>query len=194
MLASIATLYVSPTANAASTLKLIPPLPAAMDLCSARALMMTSKNSSEVVQAMLALFKEETKTFGSMFHLNVPDVPASPARRCCMRRGAGRCRGVVSELAATQVCAFHQARNKGDLNLDATRRLSTVAPEAFNQIFRSGIVPNLDGMRAVALDLLDQIYHNGTWGDNNFVQNIAANMVRREIHERPMRRRYQMRV
>ena len=158
-----------------------------MDIYSARALRMTSKNSSEVVQAMHMRFKEETTTFGSIFHLNVPEIPVSPARRCCMRRGAGRCRGVVSELAATQMCAFHQARNKGDLNLDAMRRLSTVAPEAFNQIFRSGIVPNLDGLRAADLDLLDRICRNGTCGDRTFVQHIVANTVRREIHERTVR-------
>ena len=148
---------------------------------------MTSKNSSEVVQAMHMLFKEETTTFGSMFHLNVPEIPVSPAHQCCMRRGAGRCRGVVSELAATQMCAFHQARNKGDLNLDAMRRLSTVAPEAFNHIFRRGIVPNLERLRAADLDLLDRICRNGTCGDRTFVQHIVANTVRREIHERTVR-------
>ena len=90
--------------------------------------MITSRNN-QVVEALLTCFKEEAKTFGrdSML-VYVPNAPMSPAQRCRMRRGGGRCRGVVSELAATQRCAYHQVRDTGDLKMNETRCMSANSP------------------------------------------------------------------
>ena len=52
---------------------------------------------------------------------DVPEVPVSPVNRCRMKRGRGRCRGTASELALTQMCAYHQTRQTGDLNVDGLR-------------------------------------------------------------------------
>ena len=107
-----------------------------MDLSSARALLVASKNN-RVQENMITLFKEETKTFGrsSIFERDVPEVPVPPANRCRMKRGRGRCRGAVSELALTQMCAYHQTRQPGDLNVDGLRCFYASNPGLFQLIF-----------------------------------------------------------
>ena len=125
--------------NIRSTLKLKRPPPSnkkRMDLSSARSLMMTSKHNKGV-EVMLTLFREEAKTFGrsSVFAIDGSAVPVSPETRCCMRRGGGRCRGAVPELAVTQMCAYHQVHKIGDRNLDGMRCFSTANPGLFNLVF-----------------------------------------------------------
>ena len=95
-----------------------------MDHRATSALTITNKNN-KVVETLLACFKEHTKTCvrDSKF-VYVPEVPMPPAQRCRMRRGGGRCRGVVSELATTQLCAYHQVRGTGDLKMNETRCMS----------------------------------------------------------------------
>ena len=98
--------------------------------------MMTS-NNNRAFEVMLTLFKDETKTFGrnSILRRDILDVPAPPAIRCRMPRGRGRCRGTISELSLTQMCAYHQARQTGDVNLDNVRRLSTASPGLYTLVF-----------------------------------------------------------
>ena len=107
-----------------------------MDLSTARALKIVC-NINRVQEIMVTLSKDETKTFAlnSMLHQDVPDAPLSPANRCRMKRGGGRCRGTVSELSLTQMCTYHQVRRTGDLNLDGLRCFSTAHPGLFQSVF-----------------------------------------------------------
>ena len=107
-----------------------------MDLYSARSLMISSNNNT-VVDVMITLFREESKEFAlrsRYFSHNVSNPPMPPVLRCRMHRGGGRCRGVVSQLALTQMCTFHQVRRTGDLNLDGLRCLSTAHPSLFRLV------------------------------------------------------------
>ena len=128
---------------------------AAMDLSSAQALLLVCK-SNAVQQVMLTGYKEEAKAFAHnsrRFSRDIPEPPVPPANRCRMRRGGGRCRGAasevsiaqmwfgqcrcaVSELSITQMCAYHQARHVGDLNVDGARRLSVQNSRLFQWDFQ----------------------------------------------------------
>ena len=94
--------------------------------------MITSRNN-QVVEALLTCFKEEAKTCGRDSRLvYVPEVPVPPAQQCRMRRGGGRCRGVVSELATTQSCGDHQVRGTGDLKMNEMRCVSAKKRKLFH--------------------------------------------------------------
>ena len=110
-----------------------------MDLPSARALLFACK-SNDAQQVMLLLcYNEEAKAFvqNSAFSRAVPEQPVPPVNRCIMRRGGGRCRGAASEVSITQMCAYHQVRHTGDLNLDGMRRLSVDHPGLYRQVFHA---------------------------------------------------------
>ena len=95
----------------------------AMGLQTAHALLMVAKKN-RVVDVMLTLYKDEVKTFGrnSIMRDCIPEDPVLPANRCCINQGGGRCRGAAGELSITQLCAYHNAREIGDLLLDRLRR------------------------------------------------------------------------
>ena len=115
-----------------------------MDLSTARALQIVCKNN-RVQEVMLTLFKEEVKTFilqpfgpgrdSSWLFRDVPRVPAPPVNRCRMRRGRGRCRGTASELALTQMCAYHQGRGNGDLRVNDLRCMASSDPVLYRLVF-----------------------------------------------------------
>ena len=97
--------------------------------------MMTSKKN-RAFEVMLKLFKDETTTFAlnsRYFSHGVSNPPMPPVLRCRMPRGGGRCRGVVSQLALTQMCSNCQVRNPGDLNINDLRCLST-SDQGFYQL------------------------------------------------------------
>ena len=94
-----------------------------MDLQTAHALLMVAKKN-RVVDVMLTLYNDEVKAFGrvSIMRDLIPEDPVLPTSRCCVDGGLGRCRGVACELSITQMCAYHSARNIGDLQWDYLRR------------------------------------------------------------------------
>ena len=121
-----------------SCCKGIPPPVKAMDLSSAHALLLACK-SNAVQQVMLTCFKEEAKAFAQNsrhFSRDIPEPPVPPATRCRMRRGGGRCRGAASEVSIAQMCAYHQARHVGDLNVDGVRCLSVQNSRLFQRVFQ----------------------------------------------------------
>ena len=88
---------------------------------------------------MLTMYKDEVKAFArnpSLFFREIREIPAPPVNRCRMRRGRGRCRGTASELALTQMCAYHQERRTGYLNVGGLRCMSTSNPGLFRLMFR----------------------------------------------------------
>ena len=109
----------------------------AMDFSTTCMLKMVCK-SNRVQEVMLTLFKEEVKTFihgpfgpgrnSSWICRDVPEVPVPPVNRCRMKRGSGRCRGTASELALMQMCAYHQERHQGYLNVDGMRCIPVSNP------------------------------------------------------------------
>ena len=108
-----------------------------MDLASACALKTTCKNN-RVQEIMLTMYKDEVKTFArnnSLFFRDIIQVP--PMNRCRERRGRGRCRGAPSELALTQMCAYHQERRTGDLNVNNLRCLASADPLFFRVVFHT---------------------------------------------------------
>ena len=108
-----------------------------MLLSTARTLTIVCKNN-RAQEVMLTLFEEEVKTFGrssSIFDRAVPEVPVHPVNRCRMKRGGGRCRGTTSELALTQMCAYHQTRQIGDFNVDGLRCFHASSPGVFQLMF-----------------------------------------------------------
>ena len=105
-----------------------------MDLATACALTMCCRNN-RVQEIMLTMYKDEAKTFArnnSLFFLDIIQVP--PMNRCRERRGRGRCRGAPSELALTQMCAYHQERRTGDLNVNCLRCLASADPLFFRVV------------------------------------------------------------
>ena len=108
-----------------------------MDLSSARALMLACK-SNAAQHIMLTCYKEEAKAFAQtneLFSRVVPEPPVPPVVRCRIKRGRGRCRGAVSELSITQMCAYHQDRRCGDNNVEAVRLLAVQSPRLFRLVF-----------------------------------------------------------
>ena len=106
-----------------------------MDLAAACALTMCCRNN-RVQEIMLTMYKDEVKTFArnnSLFFRDIIQVP--PMNRCRERRGKGRCRGAPSELALTQMCAYHQTRRTGDLNVDSLRCLASSDPLFYRVVF-----------------------------------------------------------
>ena len=106
-----------------------------MDLFSACALTMVCKNN-RVQEIMLTMYKDEVKAFArknSLFFRAI--IQAPPMNRCRERRGKGRCRGAPSELALTQMCAYHQERRTGDLNVNCLRCLASADPLFFRVVF-----------------------------------------------------------
>ena len=112
-----------------------------MDLPSARALMLVCKSNdaihSEAIQVMLLCYTEEANAFArnSAFFPDAHEQPVPPVNRCVMRRGGGRCRGAASEVSITHMCAYHQVRHTGDLNLDEMRRFSVDHPGLYRLVF-----------------------------------------------------------
>ena len=105
-----------------------------MDLFSACALTMVCKNN-RVQEIMLTMYKDELKAFARKNSLFFRDIiPVPPMNRCRMRRGGGRCRGTPSELALTQMCAYHQERHTGDLNVNHVRCLASSNPGLFRRL------------------------------------------------------------
>ena len=120
-----------------------------MDRSTACALKMVCK-SNEVQDVMRTLSKEEVKRFihghvgpgrnSSLIFRDAPEVPVPPVNRCRMKRGRGRCRGTPSELALTQMCADHQTRQTGDLNVDGLRCFYASSPGLFQLMFAATLL------------------------------------------------------
>ena len=105
-----------------------------MDLSTACALKMVCK-SNRVQEIMLTMYKDEVRAFARknlLFFNHISSVP--PMDRCRMRRGGGRCRGTPSELALTQMCAYHQERHTGDLSVNNVRCMSASNPGLFRRL------------------------------------------------------------
>ena len=99
---------------------------------------MLACKSSAVQHIMLTCYKEEAKAFAQtnqLFSRVVPEPPVPPVVRCRIKRGRGRCRGAVSELSITQMCAYHQRQRAGDNNIGAARRLAVQAPGLYRLVF-----------------------------------------------------------
>ena len=121
-----------------------------MDLSSARALM-TSSKYFKVQRIMLDQYKEEAKEFAlnsRYFNQDVSNPRLPPVLRCRMPRGRGRCRGVVPQLALTQMCSNCQERNAGDLNIDGLRCLST-SDQGLYQLVVLGDAPLVVGRHRI---------------------------------------------
>ena len=113
-----------------------------MDLATACALTMTCKNN-RIQEIMLTMFKDEVRAFARkslLFFNHITPVP--PIIRCRMQRGGGRCRGTPSELALTQMCAYHQERHTGDLNVNHVRCMASFDPVLYRVVFAARIMQN----------------------------------------------------
>ena len=107
-----------------------------MDQTSARALLLTCKHHP-VHSILLELFREDVREFARSVPFFSRDVQPlrAPADRCREARGGGRCRGRVSEIAVTQLCAYHQVRRTADLNIEGARLFRTADPDLFRRVF-----------------------------------------------------------
>ena len=104
-----------------------------MDLSSAQALLLVCK-SNAVKQVMLTGYKEEARAFANFWWPHCSSFPeplARPATQCRMRVGSEQCLCAVSELSVTNMCAYHQVRHRGDLNVDAMRAWVVREPYLF---------------------------------------------------------------
>ena len=106
-----------------------------MDLRSARALLLACKDNP-VQGILMESFREDVREFARSVPLFSPDVQPlrAPADRCREARGGGRCRGRVSEIAVTQLCAYHQVRRTADLNIEGARLFRTAHPHFFRRV------------------------------------------------------------
>ena len=105
-----------------------------MDLATACALTMCCRNN-RVQEIMLTMYKDEVKAFArnnSLFFRDI--IQVSPMNRCRERRGRGRCRGAPSELALTQMCAYHQERGIGDLRVNDLRCMASSDPALYRLV------------------------------------------------------------
>ena len=104
-----------------------------MDLFTARALLLTTKNApptlDRVVRVLLQTFLTETWQWAVLcrYCSRLLKAPIYPARRCRMKRGRGRCRNIVSDIAIVQFCSYHQQHCIADKDIAFARYISHAA-------------------------------------------------------------------
>ena len=105
-----------------------------MDLSAACTLKMACQNN-RIQEIMLTMYKDDVKEFARKTLVIFRDIiHAPPMNRCRERRGGGRCRGTPSELALTQMCAYHQERRTGDLIVNDVRCLASSDPVLYRLV------------------------------------------------------------
>ena len=99
-----------------------------MDLGSARALLLCCKQPlGKCGKAVLDVYIEDSRDFARRVNCEpacLPPLP--PADRCAEHLDNGRCRGHVSSIAVAQLCAEHQTRSWGDVNLADLRHIAAL--------------------------------------------------------------------
>ena len=109
---------------------LVTPLPrqCAMDLASARALVLCSKRPlGPCGKVVFDVYIDDSRDFARRVDCEPACLPLlPPADRCAEHLDNGRCRGHVSSIAVAQLCAVHQTRTWGDLGLAHLRHLAAL--------------------------------------------------------------------